>query len=134
MAKKQTFMSRVKAYRKLHPRISQVDAMKKLSGTTATGKKGKVAAKPRKAVGAVKKAAPKRKTVIRTEKLQTIGRVKKRTSGTGLAAAEAIVKKIDSLHKKVAATKNPELKNIYKLATNAQYDKLDAIKRNLKAR
>lgn len=109
------------------------------AGKLGAVRKKAVAAKPKaKKVGAVRKAAPKRKTVIRTERLTTIGKARstgrKSAGNATLSRALAIQRKIDALHKKVTAAKSKDMKEVYKLACNAEYDKLNALKRQLSAR
>ena len=135
--------TRIKAIRKAHPKMTfkaaQLQAWKeyragKISG--APKKKKAVAAKPRAAakrrVGAVK-AAPKKKTVIRTERLTTIGRApKKSTAVGGESRGAALLRKMDSLQKKVAAAKTKDAKDFYKVAYNTTYDKLTALKKQMR--
>ena len=121
---KQTFMGRVKAYRKLHPRCSQVDAMKKLKGTTVSGtKKKRKATVIRKITGAAKKPVTIKKTVSVSRKVGTIGSVKQ---------GEKLLREIDRLEKKRKAIKNKELRDIVQLEINARHDKLKQIKRSFR--
>lgn len=102
-------MSRVKAYRKLHPRATQVSAMKALAGK-----------KP------VKKSAPKKKSVTRTVKVASVGARKKTASPTSRAIS--ISRKIEDLEVLLKHTSGTERKNAVKRMINAQYDLLDNIK------
>ncbi len=93
---KQTFMARVKAYRKLHPRTSQVEAMKKLAGKKTVKKTG-TGNRFVKAVTKVRKSVPRKKSVVRTEKVTVIGspRRKRRVSSPRLVSTT----RVDSLYK-----------------------------------
>lgn len=117
-------MSRVKAYRKLHPRCGQVDAMKKLAGTKP--KKRTVAKK----VGAPKKA--KKKSIVKTERITTIGKVRKKTSSP-VTRGVSISRKIEDLTVLLKNTSGTTAKNHVKRLINAEHDKLDAITKNLKS-
>lgn len=129
---------RVKQLRKDHPNMKFRNAQKQAGAEYRAGKLGAVRSTAKKAAG-VKAKPAKKKTVIRTERLTTIGKrpVKKR-SVTGVSGdvkrADAIVRKMESLQKKVAACKSRELKDVYKMAYNAEYDKLSALKKQIRAR
>lgn len=129
MAKKKTgnIFSKAAAYRKDHPRTSFQDAIKKVSG---------------KKVGAVKKKVsvtghtkPKKKTVIKTERLTTIGRVAPRRSAVSTAmpaayrSGMAILKNIDKMEAELKKTKGVDAKNLLKTLINKQHDKLDHLKK-----
>lgn len=121
---KQTFMSRVKAYRKLHPRCSQVEAMQKLKGKKAvTGTKKAVGAVKRKTTVKTKRPVTVKKTVTVSRRVGTIGSVKQ---------GEKILREIDRLEKKRKAIKNRELRDIVQLEINARHDKLKQIKRSFR--
>jgi hypothetical protein len=116
---KQTFMARVKAYRKLHPRTSQVDAMKKLAGK-----------KPAKrAVGTAKKA--KKKSIIKTERITTIGSTRKKSTSP-LARQIAIACKIEGLELLLKVTRGTVARNDIKRLINAEHDKLERVTPGLK--
>ena len=114
---KQTFMARVKAYRKLHPRTSQVEAMKKLAGKKPVTKK---------------KAAPKKKSITKTERITTIGSKTRKTSSP-IQRGISISKRIEDLEILLKNTSGTEAKNKVKRLINAEHDKLDAVTRNLKS-
>lgn len=114
---KQAFMARVKAYRKLHPRTSQVEAMKILAG-----KKARVAG--------VKK--PKKKSIIKTERITTIGSHKTKTHSP-MQRGISISRKIEDLEILLRNTTGITAKNHVKRLINAEHDKLDAITKNLKS-
>lgn len=116
---KQTFMAKVKAYRKLHPRTSQVDAMKKLAAKKPVIKK--------KAVGSAKKA--KKKSIIKTERITTIGRAKKQP-GPSMATAANLSNRIDDLESLLKKTRGVDAKNKVKRLINSYHDKIDIILKN----
>lgn len=135
---KQTFMARVKAYRKLHPRTSQVDAMKKLAGT----KPKKVGAKPKKKTTVkITKRVPasgnKRgnstgPSTVHTGTLTISGR-KKNSSASPISKGISISRKIEDLTVLLKNTSGIEAKNKIKRLINSEHDKLDAITKNLKS-
>ena len=114
-------MSRVKAYRKLHVRTSQVEAMKKLAGTKA------------KKIGAKPKAAPKKRSITKVQKITTIGAHKKKSSASPISKGISISKKIEDLTILLKNTSGIEAKNKIKRLINSEHDKLDAITKNLKS-
>lgn len=131
---KQTFMSRVKAYRKLHPRCSQVDAMKKLKGTTVSGTKRK------KAVTGAPKA--KRKVsgfpmvsgVTRKRKRIPAATSRARTAHTTTySRGMAIIRKIDAMEAKYKKAKNAEERKLLATLINAEHDKLDQVQKKRKS-
>lgn len=128
-------MSRVKAYRKLHPRCSQVDAMKKLKGTTVSGTKRK-----KRTVGAV----PKTKRKIGFPMVSGVTRKRKRipaaTSRTRSTAPKteysrgmAIIRKIETMEAKYKKAKTNEEKKLLAVLINAEHDKLDQIQKKRKS-
>ncbi len=133
---KQTFMSRVKAYRKLHPRTSQVEAMQKLAGKKV--KKSPVKTKARKPVA-------RKKSVVRTEKVTVIGshRRKRRVSSPRLVSTTrvdslykngmAILRKIDGMEAKLKHAKSKSERSLLITLINAEHDKLDKIQKRAKS-
>lgn len=125
---KNTFMSRVKAYRKLHPRSSQVDAMKKLAGKKPAKRKvGATKTGPKMLIAGRK---PKKRSITKTERITTIGRKK---SSSPVQRGVNISKKIDDLELLLKNTSGTTAKNHVKRLINAEHDKLDAITKNLKS-
>jgi hypothetical protein len=148
MAKKQTFMSRVKAYRKEHPRCSQVDAMKKLAGkkvgTTVKAtkrvpsgyKRGNSTGPSQVHTGTLtisgtrkRKAAPKARKITGTAPARKIS-----TSHTEnvIKLAKLIGSKIDRMENQYKAEKTKDVKHIIALAINAEHAKLNRLKTQLK--
>lgn len=116
---KQTFMSRVKAYRKEHPHCSQVEAMKKLKGKTVSGPA------KRKTVAGTKTKRPRiegKKVVASTRPTGV------KAAGYRIARGIKILKEIDKLEAKAKEVKNKDLKTLYYVEINGLHKKL----RNLK--
>lgn len=138
---------RTKALKREHPNMKHATAQKQAGAEYRAGKLGAVrkvsgvkkrpAASQKKAVRAsTHKTAvrsPKRKTIIRTQRVTSIGKIKApKTDSSAVTRAATIVKKIDKFEAKLKKEKNSTLKDIIKRAINAEYDKLDAIKKALK--
>jgi len=131
MAKK-TFMSRVKAYRKEHPRCSQVEAMKKLKGTTVSGvtrKKKAVISKPKSRVGFPMVAGINRKR----KRIPAATSRPRTTATTAYSRGMAIIRKIDAMEAKYKKAKTADEKKLLAVLINAEHDKLDAIQKKSKS-
>lgn len=123
-------MSRVKAYRKLHPRTTQIEAMKKLAGKKPAKKHKKTTVHER--VKKIAKAAsPRKRSIVKTERVTTIGSHKRKT-GSGLQRGISISRRIDDLELLLKNTAGTTAKNHVKRLINAEHDKLDAITKHLK--
>lgn len=123
MAKKaDNYFVKVAKYQKEHPRADRSHAMKMVSKEISGTKK-------RKPVAA--KKTPRKKTIIKTERITAIGGVKKSVSAT--SAAIRISNKIDDLTSLLRNTSGVEAKNKVKRLINAEHDKLDAITKKLKS-
>lgn len=125
---KQTFMARVKAYRKLHPRTSQVEAMKKLSGKKVTKRR----------VTGVKTQKPvaRKKSVVRTERVTVIGAARKKSPTHKIDSlyrtGMIIIGRIDKMEAELKKTKNKDVRALLIGLINGEHDKLDMIKKQAK--
>lgn len=114
----------VKKLRKEHPKMSFRDAQKKAGIIYRSGSKPK-------AVAGVKK--PKKRTVTRTERVTSIGSVKKAPVKSMVQRGESILRQIDSLTEKMKAARGVDAKNFFKRAINAEHDRLDSLTKKRKA-
>jgi hypothetical protein len=132
MAKKaDNFFVRVKAYRKEHPRATQEQAIAKLKGTSVSGvKKSKPVV--RKAVSGVKvgavKKAPKKRSIIKTERVTTIGSTRqKNTVAAVYSKGQAILRNIAKMTADEKKAIGITAKNFIRKMINKEHDKLDAL-------
>lgn len=108
-------------YRKLHPRTSFQDAIKKVSGKKVSGTKKKTVKVTgvKKTKKAVARPAVAAKTVnVRVGKIGAI------------AKAEKLVKEINALEAKRKKIAGRELRDIYALAINAKHRELNGVKKH----
>lgn len=125
MAKKaNNYFVRVAKYQKEHPRATREHAMEMVSKSISGS------AKKTKSVSG--KAKPKKKSIIKTERITTIGRANKKTTSP-VQRGINISKKIEDLTILLKNTSGTEAKNKIKRLINAEHDKLDVVTKNLKS-
>jgi hypothetical protein len=126
---KQTFMARVKAYRKLHPRTSQVEAMQKLAGKKTTRSKAHGTVKARKPVA-------RKKSVVVTKKVTVIGSARRKSPAqkvnSSYTTGMSIIRKINAMEAKLKKLKNRDERSFLIVLINAEHDRLDLLKKRVK--
>lgn len=125
MATLQEINTRAQKIRKASPKMkwnnAQKEAARQLRGIS----------------GVKKKAAPKKKTVVKTTKVVRIGAVAKkktvtRVTGSTVQKGEKIINAIARYETKLKATKGKEARGFLIAVINAEHDKLDNLKQALK--
>jgi hypothetical protein len=123
-AKKNNYFKRVAKYQEEHPRADRKKAMEMVSKEISGAKRS-----PAKKV---RSASPKKRSIIKTERVTTIGSTRKKTSSP-VQRGISIARKIDDLELLLKVTSGTEAKNKVKRLINAEHDKLDAVTKNLKS-
>jgi hypothetical protein len=121
-AKKNNYFKRVAKYQEEHPRADRKKAMEMVSKEISGAKRS-----PAKKV-----RSPKKRSIIKTERVTTIGSTRKKTSSP-VQRGISIARKIDDLELLLKVTSGTEAKNKVKRLINAEHDKLDAVTKNLKS-
>lgn len=128
--------SLAKTIRDKHPRMSVQASVQKAGKQIRAEKKAAVSGVKRKSVGKTKKTIGKTKRSIgkkvgRVASVR-VGGTKRKAAVGGYEKGLAIHKKIDTLEAKYKGETRKELKEILRLAINAEHDKLDDLKRAYK--